>query len=456
MRHWPAAAPAVACLMIASGCSWITDSQNPFRRRDKLPAIKVDPVQTRDLPWRGWQTIEQTNGLITLRHVPDVGGRTLSFEIGGDDAFLVFPDQEGKTYPADSRDASVHFGGHYACIGPELAWSVNDQPFNPHAGPHRTERDIARPAEHRLTFTSRFDTWKGATISTSRTITLRRGTTHVLVEERVTNRGPDPLDFYLWDFTQIDAERREPPGPDGPPLRDMIFYLPVPRVDGRKVYHSFLSPEPAMTAQFDTGLSADVLAIAYAAVQFKVASHAPDWWIAAVDRDTGWTYVKTFDPLPDARYVHDNGPIEVYGSGSDHPSGKRFVEMELLTALGSYPPNEGLTQTEHWYATICRGPVIEARPVGVVCERLRASRDRDYDDLAGRYGVFIQGFLRIVILDRRDKVLFTGEPILIDPRRELHFSATAPVKPRGDVIVLRVFDHAGKLVGELDRLSLAD
>jgi hypothetical protein len=277
----------------------------------------------------------------------------------------------------------------------------------------------------------------------------------VVIEEEVTNRGPDPLAFYLWDFTQIDAGKRPSQGQGDPAWRDITFYVPVPQVEGRKRYHSFLPAESAMTAQFDESLPADVLAIRYAGVQFKIASHASAWWIAAVDHETGWTFVKAFDPEPDAQYVHDNGPVEVYGSGPDHPSGKRFVEMELLSGIAHHAPKERLTQTEHWYGTICRGPVLAMSPAGVVCEPLRATRDREYYDLAGRFGVFVQGFLRVVILDRKDDVLFTGEPLLIDPRRELQFSATAPVTEGADVIVLRVFDHKGSRVGDLARVSIA-
>ncbi len=447
-----AAGLVIGCLL-TSGCSLFENWKNPFSKPPRLVIkVEADPVQTRDVTWRGWSAIEQTNGLITLRHVPAAGARTLSLEINGDDAFLVFPDEEGKTYPAGSRDTSVHFGGHYTCIGPERIWNVHEQPFNPHAGPYRVQRRTSRPDRHMLRFVSRPGTWRGATISTEREITMHRGNTHVVIDEKVMNRGPDPLEFYLWDFTQIDAvDHRK----TNRALRRLSFYVPVPRKDGKKKYHSFLPPEPKMNAQFDESLPEDILAIHYAAEQFKIASHAA-WWVAAVDHDTGWTYVKSFEANPDARWagVDDNGPIEVYGAGRDSPSGGSFVEMELLAGIGRYRTGEAIEQREYWYATTCTGPVVALTPAGVVCQAMAVNRDREYYDLSGRFGVFYLGTARPRVVDRQDETLFDGDPILIDPRKEFTLAATAPVKENAAAVVLEVFDHQACKVGELARVKL--
>jgi len=443
----------VVCLP-AAGCSWFEDVFSSSGT-GTAPNVQVEafPVETRDVQWRGWSAIEQTNGLMTLRHVPDAGGRTMSLEINGHDLFMVFPVEAGKTYPADSRDNAVHFGGHYACIGPERIWNVHEQPFNPHGGPHRVVRQTGREDRHKLHFISRPDTWLGATISMERKITVHQGNTHVVIDEKVINRGPDPLECYLWDFTQIDAVDHRKPDRE---LRRLSVYVPVPRKDGKKEYTTFLDPKPAMQAQFDESLTAEVLAIHYAAEQFKIASDAEDWWVAAVDHDTGWTYVKAFDRTEGDRpvTVDNNGPIEVYGANRDEPLGGSFVELELLAGMGRYRSGESIEQREHWYATTCKGPVLELTPVGVVCDRLTCQRDGEYYDVSGRFGVFYLGVARLRLEDRKGKTLFVGEPILIDPRKEFTLTATAPAKKDAAAAVLEVFDYQAKLAGELARTDL--
>jgi len=450
MRWWRLAL-VVGCVPVG-GCTVLDRIGGLFTGSEGLPTkVQAFPVETRDVTWRGWSAIEQTNGLIRMRHVPAAGARTFSLEISGDDAFLVFPNEQGKVYPADSRDASVHFGGHYACIGPERTWSVNDQPFNPHGGQYRVARRTSELERHELRFTSRPDSWRGATISMERRITLQRGNTHVLVDETIVNRGTEPLECQLWDFTQIDAVD---PRKAGRQLRRLSIYLPVPRANGRKQYTVFLDASPATNAQFDESLPADVLAVHYAAQQFKIASHAAEWWIAAVDHDTGWTYVKAFDPQTRAGYVDKDGPVEVYGANHDNPFSGSFVEMELLTGIEKCPRGKGITQREHWYATTCKGPVVALTPAGVACERLSAHRERAYVDVSGRYGVFYLGTARLKAVDHQGEALFASEPILVDPRKEFHLSATVPAKEGGVTVVLEVLDYRGEVVGELDRAGI--
>jgi len=411
-------------------------------------------VTTREVPWRGWEAVEQSNGLVTLRHVPSAGGRTLSLEIGGDDAIAVFTENEGKVYPLNSHEGSVHFGGHYVAIGPETRWNVNDQPLNPHGGPYRYTIDNARGDAQSVTMRSRPDAFKGLTVSMERTITMRRGTTHVTIEEEVTNRGPDPIDFYIWDFTQIDALHHDRPGR---PMRNLTLYVPLPpKEPGQSRYTHFLPPDPAKDAQFDASLPTDVLAIHYRARMFKIASHPESWWVAAVDHDTGWTYVKAFEPDRLAQYVDGNAPVEVYGSAMHEPRPSPFVEMELLSGIKRYRPGAGPKQREDWYATVCYGPVLAFSEAGVVCEAMKLKREGKVCLLTGRYGVFYLGTAQVVALDLQGQEIGHSEPIFIDPRKELHLNTTVKISGKDvpDMFVMRIFNADGDEVGVLDRYGV--
>jgi len=444
-------------LLVLVGCA---SRQNPGMSE---PTRSVAPgLVTRQVTWRGWQAIQQSNGLITLRHVPAIGGRTMSMEINGHDCILVFPEQQGRSYPAGSRKRSVHFGGHYACIGPERIWNVHEQAFNPHAGPYEAEVTRSGDEEHVVTLTSQPGTWRGATYQIARRITVRKGTTHVVVDERITNRGEQPLEFYLWDFTQIDAvDRTRSPSS----LRNVCVYVPVPEEAGRKQYHVFTELNEHVRQQFDRSCGAGILAIRYLGWQCKIASHPARWWLACVDRDTGWTYVKTFERQPGARYVDDNGPVEVYTSPYDRTKPEAFIELELLTGLKRYRPGGCLEQREHWYLTTCFGPVVGLADGGVVAEGLRARRihtkpstnqgdEPQRIELAGRYGVFYLGHARVALLDATGRVVARGPQIPIDPRQEFVLRCVVPVPIGVARAVLVVFDHTGRRVGVLDEVRL--
>ncbi len=447
------AIPAAAAIgLTLTGCSMDKLARTVLGSPENPVRVAAPPVETRQVRWQGWNAVEQDNGLIRVRHVPAAGGRTLSLEIGGDDAFLVIPEERGRTYPADSREGGVHFGGHYTCIGPERVWNVQDQPFNPHGGPYTFRHEVDTPRVQAVRLTSRPDTFGDATVDIRRTITCYQGSTHVVIDEEVTNRGSAPLDFYVWDFTQIDGRRRTASGRGEP--RRISFYMPVRAAGGEKRFHSFLPIDAAMDAQFDRSLPADVLAVHYQAVQFKIATDPLAWWVAAVDHDSGWTYVKVFDAEAGARYVDQNGPVEIYGAKADAPFGGRFIEMELLGGLQRKAPGEAIRQREHWYACICRGPVLAFTPVGVVCAPLRATREEEFVDVTGRFGVFHAGTCRLRMVDGSGAVLAETAPAVIDPRRELRMTAAMQMRAEAAALVLVILDHEAREVGELARVAL--
>ena len=424
------------------------------------PARIASPaLTTHRVTWNDWAAVEQTNGIMTLRHVPAVGGRTLSLEINGDDAFLVVDEHRGQTYDADSLENSVHFGGHFVCIGPELRWSVDEQPFNTNAGPYDVQVESSDASQHTILLTSRHASWRGATISMQRSITMHRGSTHVAIEEQVINRGDKPLEVYLWDFTQLDAHRDDPK--NGKTRRNLVVYMPVPLGEnGEKQYTSLLPPDSAMEAQIDEGSAASMLRLNYQGVPFKVASHPEAWWVAAVDRDTGWTYVKQFEASEDPTYVDNNGPVEVFGSGEDHPLGM-FVELELLTGMNRYAPGEGIVQRANWYATTCAGPVLSVKPAGVVCSPLRAYRDDGHDgdeewEVRGRFGVFHLGTAQLVAYDQSNEPVASVETFDIDPREELIIKVDIDDDRLLDKrLKLQIFDHNGDPVGTLEETFLS-
>lgn len=411
--------------------------------------MSVPPLQSREVAWRGWKAIEQTNGLFTLRHVPAIGGRTMSVEIGGDDAILVFPSEQGKSYSPAERYKSVHFGGHYTCIGPELVWNVNEQPFSPHSGEYRYELDTSSPDRHVLHLISRPGTWLDATIQIERDITTFRGNTHVIVDERIFNRGREPLRFYSWDFTQINALR-----PRGGGLRDLTIYVPVPDRDGRKEYKQFVTLPPEASVQFDENVGPGILGIDNHGFLFKIASHAAAWWLACVDHQTGWTYIKAFDVDPAAQYVDDNGPIEVFGSAYDRDKPEAFLEMELLGGIRSVPPGVPITTREHWYATICRGPVLAMTDVGLVAEPLRCARKGDVVEAKGRFGVFYAGYVQVELFDADALPAGASERIAITPTQTLALHASVHPEAGAVRATLFVLDHQGRRVGVLDSVPI--
>ncbi len=437
---------------LTPGCRFFEKWENPFAGSShKVYKIIVEPLATRQVEWSGWSAIEQSNGLLTLRHVPAAGGRTLSCAIEGDDAFWVNPQWRGQSWPAGTKETSVDFGGHFLALGPQRSWSLQQQPFNPNAGPWQAEIESHDPQIHTVRLVSRPGTLRGATVEMERTITLHCGNTHVRIEQKAVNRGPDPLDFLLRTVTEIDGLNRRQAGL---PPRSLSFFFPVPLVDGVKKYRPLLSLQAQAGTRFDAQFPTDVVAVHYGGQAVQVLSDSRKGWIAAVDQQSGWTFIKSLDGLETAGYVDHHGPIELETGVLDRGRSLAINRMELVGGFQRCRPGAGITQTEHWYVAVCRGPILAVTPVGATCEPLTLRPEKEYIDVSGRFAVFYCGLARLAVLDHRDQEIFVDEPIPIDPRQELQIDATLPIKEKADVVVLRIYDYRDQLVGELAREHL--
>ncbi|NLX13927.1 MAG: hypothetical protein GXY44_09790 [Phycisphaerales bacterium] len=439
-------------MALIPGCRFFENWENPFALSDRKEyKIIVEPLETRQVEWSGWSAIEQGNGLLTLRHVPAAGGRTLSCMIHEDDVFWVNDQWRGQRRPADAQETGIDFGGNYLAIGPQRSWSLQQQPFNPNAGPWQAEIENQDALSHTVRMTSRPGTLRGATVEMERSITMHRGNTHVRIEQKATNRGPDSIDFLLRTVTEIDGLRRRTADQ---PLRRLSFFFPVPLLDGVKKYRPILSLQTQTGTHFDASLPEDVLAVHYGGQAVQVISDSRKGWIAAVDRQSGWTFIKTLDALESAGYVDQHGPIELATGAMDRAQNLAVNRMELLGGFQRCRPGADIAQIEHWYAAVCQGPILAVTSVGAACEPLALRQEKEYIDVSGRFAVFYRGLARLAVLDHRDRELFVGEPIPIDPRQELLINATLPVKDKADVVVLRIHDYLDEPVGELAREHL--
>ncbi len=417
---------------------------NPLADEDNQTySVKVAQLATGQTRWQGWSAVEQTNGLLTLRHVPAIGGRTMSLELAGTDAFYINPKLKGQTLELNSKDTAVLFGGHFAGLGPQRLWNKNQQPFNPVAGPYKYFVNAEQKDRHTVRMVSQRGTWRGATIAMERSISMYKGNTHIEIQEQLTNHGPDPLDCLLWDVTRLDAIDRQR-GENI--LRPMKIYTPVKMVDGQKKFRAL---KESGKLKVNKELPNDVLEIPYKGMPIKLVSDADKHWIAAVDQHTGWTYIKQFEGGETGHYIDNEGPIRVTASAYDPVRGRAVVNLELLTSFARCQPQKSIRQKAHWYATVCKGPILELTRVGAVCRKLSLKADKKYYDLAGRFGVFYRGFARLVILDRDGEPVFTGPTMPIDPREEFIVSAALPADDDADTIVLKIYDHNNEYVDNL-------
>lgn len=411
--------PLLPLLMV--GCDGVKDFdwKHPFGRKERERVlVHTEPVTNRRVNVQSFSMVEQSNGLVTLRHMPAVGGKTIAIRFADDDPLV----------------------GHQVRLGPDRLWPPTAQPDNLTAGHYHYSESLL-PDRTTVRMVSPTATSGKATVTVEHDITMRQGTTRIELEERLFNRGPDPLDYQLIDSLMLDG--RHQPVPEAA-LRKWVLYLPVEMREGNKDY--LLDAADSDAVEVDERQPGDLIAVHYRGQPFQLISRADRQWIVALDSETGWTLVRQFDTREKERFFNEDGPIHLIACADSDT-----IDLQLRSGFVRRRPNRSITRLETWCLTRCRGPILEVKETAVVCARMVAARDKEYYDISGRYGVFYRGHARLIVLDAEDEALFTSRPIAIEPGKEFKLSAALPADEDAVDIVLKIYDYQDEPVGELDR-----
>ena len=138
--------------------------------------------------------------------MPAAGGRVLEFSLDGQQALWVNPALQGKLFPVSQRPTSWNdwrnYGGYKLWPAPESLWpkSVGDGP-DPFLDGGTASVDLLPQRGLRLTGAPSLDMG----LLFIRELAMDAKTGVLTVQQRLRNIGPRPVDWSIWDVTQIPA-----------------------------------------------------------------------------------------------------------------------------------------------------------------------------------------------------------------------------------------------------------
>jgi Domain of unknown function (DUF4380) len=158
-------------------------------------------------PLLGWaDAYRVSNGHVTTSVVPAAGGRVLEFSLDGRQALWVNPALQGKLFPVPKRPTSWenwrNYGGYKLWPAPQSLWPqrVGGAP-DPFLDGGAASVEVLSPRGLRLTGAPSLDMG----LLFVRELEMDPQTGVLTVQQRLRNIGPRPVDWSIWDVTQIPA-----------------------------------------------------------------------------------------------------------------------------------------------------------------------------------------------------------------------------------------------------------
>lgn len=416
--------------------------------------------------YRGWDTLQLTNGLVEVQVAPDIGGRVIQVKLDDYEYLFVNDELAGCSPPASGVGPEgewLNYGGEKLWPAPQGRdspdkWNGPPDPIldgSPHAG--TIVQAKGDPAVVRLV--SRNDPRSG--IRFSRELQLFPDSSRVHIEATMTNVDSKPRRWGIWSVMQHNAANRSGDGYD----RNMRVYCPLnPDSIYPKGYHITHGPEDHSSFQPDE--SGRMVVTHYERKMGKIGVDSSAGWIATVHGTAGYALVQRFPYYPEKEYP-DRASVEVWHHGPYGPKAAQtdpktfpyFLESELLSPFAQLAPGESYTFTSDWYATAIGGNflVLDCTEAGIVCEPLTAKVAQNQVTVEGRFGVFGRGTAKIAFLDSEGKSLGDASfKHAVSPLEPLVLAETFPLPPRGAAaLALLVGDAVGKNWKSLATVSLA-
>ncbi len=396
----------------------------------------------------GWQGVELSNEWVTLRAVPDIGGRIVSYRLGPYEYLWMNKDLFGKLFTAEEHvgdgtaNAWINYGGDKTWPAPQ-GWDNDQQwhgPPDPVLDGGRYTLDTAHADETGATarLVSPPDPVTGLQIT--RKATLHRGGSRVTLKLTFTNTADYSTRWSIWDVMQHRAEKILPDGSathgDGCTITAPLN--PASRHD-KGFYVMFADPE---NPQWKT--EGDLFVARYRYEIGKVGIDSPGGWIAFNDADNGYAFAARYTPQPGAKYPDDGSTVECFTVGRGEIPGLNYdyegsgiflMETEVLSPMYDFAPGESHTFTIEWGLCRCPGMVVDATEAGCVSQKLSAERNGDYVHVAGSFGVFDAGQLALQLLNAKGEIVGQQASGAVNP---LAVVAVDTVVPAADAVSARL------------------
>lgn len=283
--------------------------------------------------FRGWHAMALHDSGLTLRVVPEVGGRLMSIALHGHELCFIHPQLEGKVYcgqaeqwPALCGDWSFPlWGGGKTWVAPEADW--------PDGAPHRDLDSLPWTLEdywiheESMGVQVRSQVCSRSGLQLSRRIVLPANSTHWTVEHELRNAGAREVTCGLWDVLMLQR-----------PSRVTVPQAPV------HALHA-LPGKPPVSALQEAGVVGVAEGGAYiecvAPYEFKCGFHSEDGRIEVQFRDLPVRYSRRSAVDAQGLYAHGH-PLEVFNAPK-----LDYFEIETHSLLHTLRPSEGIRYVIH-------------------------------------------------------------------------------------------------------------
>ena len=384
----------------------------------------------------GWTSIVQTNGIITLATVPDIGARIMQYDLGDQVFFYVNPGEIGKTY-IPSQGGFHGFGGYVVWPGPQYSrWGWPPPPVLDY-GAYQSEIVQNSADSTSVSVSSEIEQWQAPGLRFQRRMTVYKGTSRVRVDQSVINESLQEQSWSIWDVTQTIANT---------PRDDFWVYFPINPNSEHGEDGVYFRDNLTSTA-WQGEVAPGIYGVVFRPEDKKLFADPHKGWIGYVDEGQSMAYIKTFKIFEGETYPGDNGGgrVQVY-------LGTSYFEVEVASPIADLAASGGqYSFRQDWYTTTMNGPILDVSKAGAIEKQL--CQNPQTENIEGTFGVFHIGTAKLVTKDDSGTLLTEGTTYNITPLEKLEINESLELPAEMASIEIVVYDYTGKEVGFIDSVT---
>ncbi len=407
--------------------------------------------------FRGWQAAYLKNDLITLVAVPDIGGRIMAYDLGPYPYLYVDRQYAGQLFTPEENqgDGSLaawkNYGGDKTWPAPQ-GWVSDDQwhgPPDPILDTGRYRREALRSDGASATVKMISPATSATGVQIIRQATIYDDSSRVTLDLSFRNISKRNLRWSIWDVTQLNAERRLPDGQLAPET-GCVVTAPI-NPDSRFDQGFAVMFGDLHNPQWRSDKEAGLFLGEYQWEIGKVGLDSRAGWAAFANTTAHQAFAVRYTPFLDQDYPDDGAAVEFWTVGRGQVANLNYkksdiylMEVEVLSPFQYIEPEHSVSFRIEWGACRCPGPIIDVTEGGCASRKLQVTRSENYAHVAGAFGVFDSGQLKLEWLDRTGSVL---EPVVLGPVSPLgvvtldHMCTVPPLATQVRLIVANSVRH---------------
>ena len=394
------------------------------------------------------------NDLITIAVVPALGGRVMQYDLGTHPSIYV----DNNAIGSIPDNGNVQIGGFRMLPSPQsdFGWpSPPELDLNPYTCVVRVkstdstvillESGVVNNGE------SKYAKHQG--LRFKRQLTLYKASTRVKVEMTMINTGNTVMKHGIWDITQSICSNN-----NRVDLENIWVYFKKNESSsmskGYIEYSELADGSGGEKAQWKPNAAeGGIMGVQFLQKAGKIGADCNAGWICYVDRLDGYSYAKTFTYEEGENYPDGGASVQVYTSKN---TSTPLVEVEVLGPIATLGQNDSVKLVENWYAARSFGPILDVCSAGLITKRLTVDQTENSIAVAGTYGVFYPGAVRVVLVNDSGREVAAVDSLEVTPLDSVSLAKTYRLTAGATILVLKAYDLYGEMTGILDSVTVPD